>query len=122
MLDPEARDTIQKARDQRQIHILVRFVPGAFEVPAKAPSGSETADDAWARIAAAVLDRVAEYEAHGLRLLKHVPRRPELILTGPAGGWRKFVADKRPLPGGRSAEFRVHHPDWRSGLGIPGIP
>ncbi len=119
MLDAETRKLIETAKARRQIELSARFVetsPGAKPDPRAA----ERREEAWADLKAGIVAAVGEYSGDGLRVLRHLKTRPEIIITGPVATWRRFIEERRALVGGVSVEFRHYVQPWSHGL--PGFP
>lgn len=119
MLDAETRKLIETGKARRQIELSARFVDAA---PAAKPDprAEEKRAQAWADLTAGIVEAVTGYEGEGLRVLRHLKTRPEMVITGPVATWRRFVEDRRDLVGGPSVEFRHYVQPWSHGL--PGFP
>lgn len=120
MLDAETRKFIETARARRQIELSARFVDVSPAPKRPDPRAEAVRDQAWAELKAAIIAAVGGYGDDGLRVLRHLKTRPEIIITGPVGTWRRFLDEKRALVGDRSVEFRRYLPMWTRGL--PGFP
>lgn len=118
MLDAETRKLIETAKARRQIELTARFVEAAAGKPD--PRAEEKRAQAWGELKAGIVAAVAGYEADGLRVLRHLKTRPEMVITGPVATWRRFVDEERALVGGASVEFRHYVQPWSHGL--PGFP
>lgn len=119
MLDAETRKLIETAKPRRQIELSARFVDAAPTAKPD-PRAAARREQAWADLKAEIVAAAADYEADGLRVLRHQKTRPEMVLTGPVATWRRFVDEKRALLGGASVEFRHYVTPWSHGL--PGFP
>lgn len=119
MLDPETRKMIETAKARRQVELSARFVDAALAAKPD-PRAQARRDEAWADLKARIVAAVGEYESEGLRVLKHLKTRPEVILTGPVATWRRFLDEQRDLVGGPVVEFRHYIKPWSHGL--PGFP
>ena len=120
MLDPATHDFLAAAKGRRQIELSARFTD-ALTRPSKPDPRAETVrDQVWAELRAAILAAVGEYEGDGLRVLRHLKTRPEMIITGTVATWRRFIEERRALVGGASVEFRYYIKPWSHGL--PGFP
>lgn len=119
MLDAETRKLIETGKARRQIELSARLVEAA---PAAKPDPRAAArrEEAWADLKAEIDAAVGEYAGDGLRVLRQLKTRPEMVITGPVGAWRRFVEDKRALVGGPSVGFRHYVQPWSHGL--PGFP
>lgn len=118
MLDAETRRFIETARARRQIELSARFIDASL--PRKpGPRADVIGAQRWADLKEAIVAAVAGYEADGLRVLRHLKTRPEIVITGPVSTWRRFLDEKRALVGERSVEFRRYLPRWSHGLGLP---
>lgn len=120
MLDAETRKFIETARARRQIELLARFVDASPAPKRPDPRANAVRDQAWADLKAAIVAAVGEYEGEGLRVIRHLKTRPEMVITGSVATWRRFLDDKRGLVGDRSVELRRYLPNWARGL--PGVP
>ena len=119
MLDAETRKLIETARARRQIELSVRFLDAS---PTRKPDPRAEAKraQAWADLKAEIVAAVGGYEGDGLRVLRHLKTRPEMIITGTAATWRRFIEERRALVGAASVEFRYYIKPWSHGL--PGFP
>ncbi len=120
MLDAETRKLIETGKARRQIELTARFVDAAPATAKPDPRAEEGRAQAWADLKAQIVAAVAGYEADGLRVLRHLKTRPEMVITGPVAAWRRFIEDERALVGGTSVEFRHYVQPWSHGL--PGFP
>jgi hypothetical protein len=120
MLDAETRELIDTAKARRQIELTARFVDDSPAAEKPDPRAEERRAQVWADMAAEIAEAVRGYEAEGLKVLRHLKTRPEMVITGPVATWRRFVEEKRVLVGGRSVEFRHYVQPWSHGL--PGFP
>ncbi|MCS6622650.1 hypothetical protein N0B44_06995 [Roseibacterium beibuensis] len=118
MLDAETRKLIETAKARRQVELSARFVD-ASPVAGKPDAGARR-DQAWADLEAEIVAAVGDHAGDGLRVLRRLKTRPEMVITGPVAAWRRFVEDKRALVGGPSVEFRHYVQPWSHGL--PGFP
>lgn len=121
MLDAATRKLIETARARRQIELSARFVDASPAPKRPDPRANAIRDQAWADLKAAIVAAVGDYEGEGgLRVLRHLKTRPEMVITGSVGTWRRFLDEKRGLVGNRSIEFRLDLPRWTRGLsGFP---
>jgi hypothetical protein len=118
MLDAETRKFIETARARRQIELSARFIDPS--PPRKSdPRADAIKAQRWTDIKDAIAASVGEYGGDGLRVLRHLKTRPEIVITGPVATWRRFLDEKRELVGERSVEFRRYLPRWSPGLGLP---
>lgn len=120
MLDADTRRLIGTAKARRQIELSVRFVDAAPTAGKPDPRAEARRAQAWTDLEAEVVAAVGEYAGEGLRVLRHLKTRPEMIVTGPVAGWRRFLTEKKGLVGGASVEFRHYVKHWSHGL--PGFP
>ena len=120
MLDPETRKLIETAKARRQVELSARFVD-ASPAPNRAdPRAGTVREQAWGDLKHQIIAAVGEYEGDGLRVLRHLKTRPEIILTGPVATWRRFLDEKRALVAAPTVEFRHYIKPWSHGL--PGFP
>lgn len=119
MLDAETRKLIETGKARRQIELSARFLDGPPAAKPDSRAESKRAQ-AWGDQKAVIVAAVAGYEGDGLRVLRHLKTRPEMIITGPVAAWRRFVEAERALVGGASVEFRHYVKPWSHGL--PGFP
>lgn len=118
MLDAETRKFIETARARRQIELSARFIDPS--PPRKSdPRANAITAQRWTDLKEAIAAAVGEYGGDGLRVLRHLKTRPEIVITGPVSTWRRFLDEKRELVGQRSVEFRRYLPRWSPGLGLP---
>lgn len=119
MLDADTRKLIETAKARRQVELSARFVEAA---PAAKPDPRAQArrDQAWADLTAEIVAALGAYSPEGLRVLRHLKTRPEMVITGPAATWRRFIEDKRALVGRPDVELRHYIKPWSHGL--PGFP
>jgi len=119
MLDADTRKLIETARGRRQVELSARLIevspPRRRPDLAKAEGGR-----AWDGLKAEIAAAVGAYESDGLRVLRYMKTRPEMVVTGPVATWRRFLEDHRELVGRRSVEFRHYIKPW--GHGLPGFP
>lgn len=120
MLDPETRKMIEMAKARRQVELSARFVDAAPASARPDPRAGAVREQAWADLKARIVAAVGDYEGDGLRVLRHLKTRPEVILTGPSATWRRFLDEQRDLVGGPGVEFRHYIKPWTHGL--PGFP
>ena len=120
MLDPETRKMIETARARRQVELSARFVDASPAPKRSDPGAGAVRAQAWADLKARIVAAVGEYEGDGLRVLRHLKTRPEIILTGPGATWRRFLDEKRALVAAPAVEFRHYIKPWSHGL--PGFP
>ena len=120
MLDPATHDFLAAAKGRRQVELSARFTDALTRPSKPDPRAEAVRDQVWAELGAAILAAVGEYEGDGLRVLRHLKTRPEMILTGPVATWRRFFDEKRTLAGGRSVVFSHYVRPWSHGL--PGFP
>ncbi|MBW8303825.1 MAG: hypothetical protein K0M78_07760 [Brevundimonas sp.] len=120
MLDAETRKLIETGKARRQIELSARLVEAAPVATRPDPRAGAVREQAWADLKAEIVAAVGEYEGDGLRVLRHLKTRPEIILTGPAATWRRFLDGQRELVGAPGVEFRHYIQPWSHGL--PGFP
>ena len=120
MLDPATHDFIAAAKGRRQIELSARFTDALARPSRHDPRADAVRGQVWADLRAAIAAAVGEYEGDGLRVLRHLKTRPEMIMTGPVATWRRFFDEKRTLAGGRSVVFSHHVQPWSHSL--PGFP
>ncbi|MDI6624505.1 MAG: hypothetical protein QME55_07230 [Brevundimonas sp.] len=120
MLDAETRKLIETAKARRQIELSARFVDAAPPPGRPDPRAGAVREQAWADLKDQIVAAVGDYEGDGLRVLRHLKTRPEIILTGPVATWRRFLDEKRALVAAPTVEFRHYIKHWSHGL--PGFP
>lgn len=119
MLDADTRKLIETAKARRQVELSARLV-GASSPSKPDPRSAAKREQAWADLKTEIVAAVADYGGEGLRVLRHLKTRPEMVITGPVATWRRFLEEKRALVGGRAVEFRHYVKPWSQGL--PGFP
>lgn len=120
MLDAETRRLIETGKARRQIELTARFADAAPTVAKPDPRAAARREQAWTDLKSEIVAAVGDYADDGLRVLRHLKTRPEMVITGPVATWRRFIEDKRALVGGASVEFRHYVQPWSHGL--PGFP
>jgi hypothetical protein len=118
MLDAQTRTLIETARPRRQIELSARFIAPPAGKPD--PRAQAAREQAWGDLRTELAAAVDAYGGEGLRVLRQLKTRPEIIITGPVATWRRFLDEKRALVGGPSVEFRHYVKPWN--LGLPGVP
>lgn len=119
MLDPETRRLIDTAKARRQVELSARFLDPD---PSSGPDPRRAArrEAAWADLEARIVEAAAALEGEGLRVLRRLKTRPEMVLTGPVSAWRRFLDGNRDLVGDQAVEFKHYVRPWSHGL--PGFP
>jgi len=120
MLDPETRKLIETAKARRQIELSARFVDASPAPTRPDPRAEAVRAQVWNDLKAQIVAAVEDYEGDGLRVLRQLKTRPEMILTGPVATWRRFLEERRGLVGGASVAFQHYIKPWSHGL--PGFP
>lgn len=120
MLGDETRERVMKARERTEIQISVRWIEDESGQGRPDPRAATVREQAWEDMKAKVADAVRAFEGDGLRILRPVEKRKQLILIGPAAAWRRFLDDRRVLVGDQSVEFKHYVRPWHDGL--PGFP
>lgn len=120
MLDPETRTLIETAKARRQIELSARFVDASPAPTWPDPRAEAVRAQVWGDLKDQIIAAVRNYEGDGLRVLRQMKTRPEMILTGPVATWRRFLEEKRGLVGAPALEFRHYVQPWSHGL--PGFP
>lgn len=120
MLDKDTRTMIETAKARRQIELSARFVDAGPAAAKPDPRANARREEAWSALEAEIVAAVQEYAGDGLRVLRRLKTRPEMVITGPVATWRRFIEDRRGLVGGASVEFRHYVQPWSHGL--PGFP
>ena len=120
MLDAETRKLIETGKARRQIELSARFVDASPATAKPDPRAAARREQAWADLKMEIVAAVEDCAGDGLRVLRHLKTRPEMVITGPVATWRRFLEDNHALVGGASVEFRHYIKPWSHGL--PGFP
>ena len=120
MLNGETRKLIETARGRRQVELSARFVDASPTSKRPDPRGEAVREQIWSDLKAQIVAAVGDYESDGLRVLRHLKTRPEIVITGPVATWRRFLGEKKGLVGAAAVEWRHYVKPWSHGL--PGFP
>jgi len=119
MLDSETRKLVETARGRRQIELSARL-SAVSSAPRRPDLARSESARAWDEMKVEIAAAVRAHEADGLRVLRYMKTRPEMVITGPVATWRRFLEHHRELVSRRSVEFRHYIKPW--GHGLPGFP
>ena len=120
MLDADTRKLIETSKPRRQVELSVRFVAASPAPGRPDPRAEAVQAQVWDDLKQQLVAAVGAYDGDGLRVLRHLKTRPEMILSGPVATWRRFLDEKRALVAAPTVEVRHFIKPWNHGL--PGVP